>query len=93
MATHLLADPKMTVLDVRTHEEYAAGYLQGSQNLNFCALGFSQKVSRLDPQTHYVLYCGAGNHSGLAAALMQQQSITNVINAGGYAELKVAGAK
>ena len=93
MATHLLADPKMTVLDVRTPEEYAAGHLQGAQNMNFRALDFSQKVSRLDPQARYVLYCGAGNHSGLAAALMQQQGITNVINAGGYAELKAAGAK
>ena len=50
-------------------------------------------LARLDPQARYVFYCGAGNHSGLAAALMQQQGITNVINAGGYAELKAAGAK
>ena len=40
-----------------------------------------------------MLYCATGNRSGLAAALMQQQGIANVVNADGYAELKAAGAK
>ena len=93
LATHLLADPKMTVLDVRTPEEYATGHLRGAQNINFRALNFSQQLSKLDPQDRYVLYCATGNRSGLAAALMQQQGIANVTNAGGYAELKAAGAK
>ena len=82
----------MTVLDVRTPEEYAAGHLQGAQNINFRALDFSEQVSKLGPRAHYVLYCTTGNHRGLAASLMQQ-GIANVINVGGYAELKVAGAK
>ena len=93
MATHLLADPKMTVLDVRTPEEYAAGHFQGAQNINLRAVNFSQQVSKLDPQARYVLYCTTGNCSGLAAVLMQQQGIAYVINAGGYSELKAAGAK
>lgn len=72
LATHLLADPKVNVLDVRTPEEYAAGHLQGAQNINFRALNFSQQLSKLDSQGRYVLHCATGNRSGLAAALMQQ---------------------
>lgn len=49
LATHLLVNPKVTVLDVRTPEEYAAGHLQGAQNINFRALNFSQQLSKLDP--------------------------------------------
>ena len=93
IATRLLADPKVTVLDLRTPEEYAAGHLNGAQNMNFRALDFSQQLRKLDPQGRYVLYCASGNRSGLAGALMQQIGIANVINAGGYAELKAAGAK
>lgn len=93
IATRMLADPKMTVLDLRTPEEFGAGHFQGAQNLDFRALDFSQQTSKLDPQGRYVLYCDNGNHSGMAAALMQQQGIANVINAGGYADLKAAGAK
>ena len=55
LAIHLLADPKVTVLDERTPEEYAAGHLQGAQNINFRALNFSQQLSKLNPQGCYVL--------------------------------------
>ena len=93
MATRILADPKVIVLDVRLPEEYASGHLRGAQNMNFRALDISQQLSKLDPQGRYVLYCANGNRSGLAAAFMQQQGIANVTNAGGYARLKAAGAK
>jgi len=93
IATKLLADPQLTVLDVRTPEEYAAGHLQRAQNINFRALDISQQLSKLDPKARYVLYCASGNRSGRTAALMQQLGITNVVNAGAYDTLKAAGAK
>ena len=93
LAVKLLADPQVTVIDIRTPEEFAAGHLQGAQNLNFRGLDFSQLIGRLDPKRRYVLYCATGTRSGLAAALMQQQGISNVVNAGGYSDLKAAGAK
>lgn len=93
LAVKLLAEPQVTVIDVRTPEEFAAGHLQAAKNMNFRGLDFSQLISQLDPKRRYVLYCATGNRSGLAAALMQQQGITNVVNAGGYNDLKAAGAK
>lgn len=93
IATKLLADPQVTVIDVRTPEEYAAGHLQGAQNMDFRALDFSQQLAKLNPQRRYLVYCATGNRSGMAAALMQQQGISNAVNVGGYAELKAAGAK
>lgn len=93
VATKLLADPQVTVLDVRTPEEYALGHLQRAQNLNFSAVDFGQQLSKLDPKGRYVLYCASGNRSGKAAAIMQEQGIANVINAGSYTALKAAGNK
>ena len=92
-AAKALTDPLAIVLDVRTPEEFAAGHLQRAQNLNFRAADFSQQLSKLNPKGRYVLYCATGNRSGKAAALLQQQGITNVINAGAYNDLKAAGAK
>ena len=93
LAVKLLTDPQITVIDVRTSEEFATGHLQGAKNINFRGLDFSQLIGQLDPKRRYVLYCATGNRSGLAVALMQQQGITNVVNAGGYNDLKAAGAK
>jgi phage shock protein E len=92
-AAKAIADPLYTVLDVRTPEEYAAGHLLRSQNLNFQAIDFGQQLSKLNPKGRYVLYCATGIRSGKAAALLQQRGIANVLNAGGYLELKAAGAK
>lgn len=92
-AAKLLADPKVTVLDVRTPEEYATGHFSNAQNLNFRAVDFSQQLSKLNPQTQYVLYCASGNRSGQAAAMMKQLGLVNVVNAGGYNALKAAGVK
>ena len=93
IATKLLADPQVTVIDVRTPAEYAAGHLQGAQNMDFRALDFSQQLTKLNPQRRYLVYCATGNRSGMAAALMQQQGISNAVNVGGYNDLKAAGAK
>ena len=93
LATRMLADPQLTVLDVRTPEEFASGHLQRAQNINFRALDISQQLSRLDPKARYVLYCASGNRSGRTAALMQQLGITNVVNAGAYDALKAAGSR
>ncbi|GAB3324783.1 hypothetical protein GCM10027511_33470 [Hymenobacter humi] len=93
IATQLLTDPSATVLDVRTPAEFAAGHLQGAQNLDFRAPDFEQQLRKLDPQGRYVVYCASGNRSGRASALMLELGIRAVTNAGGYSDLKAAGAK
>ncbi|WP_197076641.1 rhodanese-like domain-containing protein [Hymenobacter terrenus] len=92
-AIKLLTDPQVTVLDVRTPDEYTAGHLNAAQNLSFRAADFVQQLDKLNPQGRYVLYCASGNRSGQAAALMRQHGIANVTNAGEYEALKAAGAK
>ncbi|GAA4358562.1 hypothetical protein GCM10023185_24400 [Hymenobacter saemangeumensis] len=92
-AVKLLADSRNVVLDVRTPAEFAAGHLQGAQNVDFRAASFQEQVAQLNPQKTYILYCASGNRSGQAAALMQKKGFGKVINAGGYNDLKVAGAK
>lgn len=92
-ALRQLTDPQAVVLDVRTPQEYTAGHLGRAQNIDFRSPDFSEQVSRLNPTARYVLYCASGNRSSQAAAVMKNLGFTNMVNAGGYENLKAAGAK
>jgi phage shock protein E len=92
-AIKLMITQHYVVLDVRTPAEFAAGHLKAAKNIDFRAPNFSQQLSQLDPKAYYLVYCASGNRSSQAAAVMQQQGIRNVTNAGGYSALRAAGAQ
>lgn len=74
----------LTVLDVRTAEEHAQGYLpsQGKDavNLDFYAADFQSQLSRLDRDQTYLVYCRSGNRSSQTVALMQQMGFKRLYN-------------
>lgn len=81
------------VLDVRTPAEFAGGHLAGSENVDFMAPDFRERVEGLDRDRTYYLYCRSGTRSGKAAALMQEMGFAEVYNVGGFEKLAEAGAK
>ncbi|TYZ08102.1 rhodanese-like domain-containing protein [Hymenobacter lutimineralis] len=87
-AAKLIRKRQVVVLDVRTPEEYAAGHLAGARNVNFKAADFAQQVAQLDTTQTYLLYCASGNRSSKAAALMRQQGVRKVVNAGALKDLQ-----
>lgn len=72
-----------TVLDVRTPSEYAAGHLEGAQNLDVSSADFAANLEALDPDADYVVYCQSGNRSARAVAQMEDAGFTAVQDAGG----------
>ena len=70
------------VLDVRTADEYAAGHLEGAQQLDFNAGDVAAAIPSLDPDAVYLVYCRSGNRSGQAIALMEQAGFGNLTNLG-----------
>jgi len=62
----LLASPPqgLTILDVRTPEEFASGHLAGATNIDFFSETFWEEIQQLDPSKPYLLYCDSGNRSG-----------------------------
>lgn len=70
------------VLDVRTPEEFAAGYLEGAKLLDFNGGEFAAELLTLDPDAEYLVYCRSGNRSGQAIALMQAEGFEKVTNLG-----------
>lgn len=68
----------VTIVDVRTPEEYAAGHLPGAVNLNVGDPDFAAQVAELDPEGTYAVYCRSGNRSRTAMAVMQDAGIADV---------------
>lgn len=92
-AVSLLDDrDDLTVIDVRTPEEFAAGHLAGAELVDIYEPAFTDEIDGLDRDGSYVVYCRTGNRSGQAAAFMEELGFTEVYNAGGLEGLAEAGA-
>jgi len=92
-AAQIIDAGKYTVIDVRTPAEYAAGHVQGAENVDVTAGTFEQEVGRLDKDGRYLVYCQSGNRSADAAQKMADLGFTQVVDGGGIVSLQAAGAK
>lgn len=72
------ATPGAVLIDVRTPEEYQAGHIQNSINLDFYAETFPNQIAQLDPEKTYFIYCRSGNRSGQTMELMHEAGINKV---------------
>jgi rhodanese-related sulfurtransferase len=91
-AVALIDAGEYTVIDVRTPEEYEAAHVVGAVNINVEDASFSERIAELDPGQPYLLYCRSGRRSALAAQQMAEAGFTEIVDAGGLADLARAGA-
>ena len=84
--------PEDVVVDVRTPAEIADGHLAGAVLADVSAPGFESRVAGLDRETTTYVYCRTGNRSARAADIMRSMGFTRVVNVGGFADLRAAGA-
>ncbi len=79
-AQELLAAPPtgLVVLDVRTPEEFGAGRIADSVNLDFYAADFVDRLDALDKDVPYFVYCRSGNRSGQTIETMRDLGFTEV---------------
>jgi phage shock protein E len=91
-AVEVIESGDHTVIDVRTPAEYAAGHVEGSENIDLSSATFEQQLDGLDKDEEYVVYCQSGNRSATAADKMADLGFTKVVDAGGIVSLQAAGA-
>ena len=71
------------ILDVRTPEEVAEGFIDGAQNIDFYREDFDNEIKSLDKDFTYAIYCRSGKRSGQAAQMMQDAGFLSVFNLDG----------
>lgn len=79
----LAVDPDITVLDVRTPEEFAEGHLEGATMIDFYADTFTDELAALDPDQTYLVYCRSGNRSGQTFAMLDELGFGQVYDLDG----------
>jgi len=81
----------VAVLDVRTPEEFATGYIEGAININYYDSDFAEQVSHLDKSQKYLVYCGSGKRSANATQIMKGQGFITYNLLGGIKAWKDGG--
>ena len=75
-----LDNPGFVVIDVRTPEEYAGGYIETAINLDFYSETFAAELDKLDKDKTYLIYCRSGQRSGQALDVMAELGFAEVYN-------------
>ena len=66
------------LLDVRTPEEYAEGYIEGFQNIDFLSETFQDDIEKLDKTKPVIVYCRSGGRSGRCSTLMLEKGFKKI---------------
>ena len=66
------------LLDVRTPEEYAEGYIEGFQNIDFLSETFQDDIEKLDKTKPVIVYCKSGGRSGRCSKLMLEKGFQTI---------------
>jgi rhodanese-related sulfurtransferase len=93
-AAAVLSEPGVTVVDVRTPQEFAAGHLPSAVNVDVEGGSFEQQIQQLPTDGTYFVYCRSGNRSGVATDQMAKLGFTDVYDLqGGIVDWQAAGGQ
>jgi len=92
-AAEVLAQGPVTVLDVRSPEEFESGHVSGAILTNFNGPDFQTQLAALDRSQPYLVYCQSGVRSRRAVELMEQMGFKKIYHltqgaSGGLPEAK-----
>ncbi len=76
------------VVDVRSKEEFDTGHLEGALHVPHTEVEQKLELFGQDRGRDIVVYCRSGRRSGMAKEVLEKHGFTNVVNGGGYADLK-----
>ncbi|MFH0822053.1 MAG: rhodanese-like domain-containing protein [Pseudomonadota bacterium] len=87
MKERIKKNDKLVLLDVRTKQEYDAAHIKGSAWLERGVAEFVLVRTLPDPDAEIVVYCKAGNRTGLVTKALRSAGYRNVVGLeGGFDE-------
>lgn len=84
--------PNALLVDVRTGQEVANGYIAGAKNIDFYAPDFKDQILKLDKEKPIFVYCASGGRSGQTKQMLNSNGFHEVYNLqGGFTAWSAAG--
>jgi len=91
-AIHLLEnDDNVTLLDVRTVQEYKSGHLRDATLIPVQALSKNLGMLKQDKNKRIIVYCRTGSRSVSASRILEENGFTPLNVKGGIIQLMGAG--
>jgi rhodanese-related sulfurtransferase len=78
-----ITESGVVILDVRTPDEVAEGFIDGARVIDFQDSNFESDIASLSKEVTYAVYCRSGNRSGKAIKIMQEGGFQNLFNLDG----------
>lgn len=72
---------KITILDVRSPDEWESGHIPGAQH--YFIGDMRDRIKGLDKEARYATYCASGYRASIASSLMKSRGFKNVANVPG----------
>lgn len=82
-SNQIFSNPAKTILDVRTKEEFNAGYIDHAVNIDWNENTFESKTEKLDKFSSIYVYCLSGGRSGNAAKNLRARGFKKIIELDG----------
>lgn len=79
----LLQTDQVQLVDVRTPEEFAAGFIANAQNIDFNASSFETDILKLDKTKPVILYCHSGGRSAKSAEKLLKAGFVKIYDLDG----------
>jgi len=93
-AAELIQKSDVTILDVRSPEEFQEGHLKDAMNIDIMSKDFAAKLAELDKTKPLLVHCQAGGRSTRALPTLEKLGFTKVIHMdGGFRDwVKMGGS-
>jgi rhodanese-related sulfurtransferase len=72
------SEAEFEIIDVRTIQEFNAGHIENSLQIDFYAHDFAAKLDELPKDKQYLIYCRSGRRTGITLQIMQKLNFKNV---------------
>lgn len=80
-----MAEGNIVLVDVRTPKEFAAGSIEGAENIDYFDKDFEAKFAKFDKEAPIYIFCKSGNRSGKASKILAKMGFEEIYDIeGGY---------
>ncbi|MEZ0388391.1 MAG: rhodanese-like domain-containing protein [Verrucomicrobium sp.] len=79
-AEKLIKEGKVTVLDVRTKDEFDEGHIKGAMNVDFKKADFEKQLAGLDKSKSYLVHCQAGGRSTASMKIFEKLGFQSIFH-------------